>query len=344
VLLFIADDGHPAPEALALVLQAFPKPLIGGLFPELVVHSQRQTTGMLLVPLPYALQTAVFALHSNQPGDFVTQLQTTFAERRAEPQAMFIFMDAFGQNKNNFIQSLFNVFGVTVSYVGGGAGSLSFNPTPCIFHNTGIYQNAVVVGIGESALSLGVAHGWETISAPLKVTEANGNQIISLDWEPALDVYQRVVSQHSGQIFTEGNFFEIAKSYPLGIFAFDREMVVRDPFLVKGTTIYTLDDVPEGEYMSILHGDLDALLRGASSARQQADSRQRATAECQCFCVDCISRVLYMQDDFQREISTIRGDNQIDGILSLGEIANPGDSFLEIYNKTIVVAQWKTKA
>ena len=54
--------------------------------------------------------------------------------------------------------------------------------------------------------------------------------------------------------------------------------------------------------------------------------------------IDCISRVLFLGDYFFREIRAIsRGDIPMIGALTLGEIANSGSDFMQIYNKTCVV-------
>jgi len=55
--------------------------------------------------------------------------------------------------------------------------------------------------------------------------------------------------------------------------------------------------------------------------------------------IDCISRVLFLGDNFQEEINAILQYNQnLVGALSLGEIANTSKEYLEFYNKTSVVA------
>ncbi|MFN2343877.1 MAG: hypothetical protein ABR542_10995, partial [Desulfonatronovibrio sp.] len=53
--------------------------------------------------------------------------------------------------------------------------------------------------------------------------------------------------------------------------------------------------------------------------------------------IDCISRVLFMENDFSMELSAVDDRALTFGALTLGEIANTGDSYLEFYNKTAVV-------
>ena len=47
-----------------------------------------------------------------------------------------------------------------------------------------------------------------------------------------------------------------------------------------------------------------------------------------------------MENDFNKELETIGNDVDVSGILTIGEIANSEKSFLEIYNKTIVIGLW----
>lgn len=53
---------------------------------------------------------------------------------------------------------------------------------------------------------VGVVHGWQPISGAFKVTEGDGNRIISLDWIPAFEVYRQVVESHAGASFAGSSF------------------------------------------------------------------------------------------------------------------------------------------
>ncbi len=343
VLLMGADEGHPAKEELDPLLAAFPKPLIGGIFPEIITDNKRTKTGFLLFPLSFELKTTVIEL-SCDDSDCIDLLKNKFDVNEIKrAKSLFVFVDAFGHKKKSFVHSLFNFFGNTVKYLGGGAGSLSFEPFECILHNSGAYQNAAVLGLCEQPLSLGVAHGWTPIGKPLKVTKAEGNSIISLEWKPAFETYKEQIERHSGLSITEENFFDIAKSYPLGMVKLDSEMVIRDPYRAESGVLHIVDEVPEGEYVRIMHGNIDSLLNGAGAALDEAKTYARRMDQPSMLCIDCISRVLYMQDDFSREIKVVSDQQAVNGALSIGEIANAGETFLEVYNKTIVIALWQTK-
>lgn len=340
LLFFMAFKDAYSDDALTPLLQSSPKPIIGGVFPELIYMGERKNSGVLLIPLTFELDMQLFDL-TDTSEDFLSQLELHQKNTPDPFSTLFVFIDALSNNKEAFIESLFNFFGINLTYIGGGAGSLKFEPFSCIITNKGIYSNAAVIGWGSKKIALGVAHGWKSVSIPLKVTKADKNQLISINWKPAFEVYKGIVEAHSGMKFTAGNFFEIAKSYPLGISKIDAEMVVRDPFAVTDNVLNLVDTVNQGEYVEILHGDPDSLLSGASKAREIAFSKlEDGMDKNSIFCIDCISRVLYMENDFKRELDAIGLDNEVSGILPIGEIANSEESFLEIYNKTIVIGLW----
>lgn len=340
LLFLMAYEEMYSEEILIPLLNKCHKTIIGGVFPELIFMGERKKSGVLLVPLSFEMNGQLFDL-SETSEDFLKQLELHQKDSLDSLSTLFVFIDALCTNKESFIESLFNFFGINPTYIGGGAGSLKFVPFSCIITNNGLYSNAAVIGWAKKKIALGVAHGWQSISIPLKVTKADKNRLLSINWKPAFEVYKKIVEAHSGMKFAEDNFFSIAKSYPLGISKIDAEMVVRDPFMVVDNTLVLVDNVLQGEYVEILHGNMDSLLAGALKAREIAFSKtENAMDKKSIFCIDCISRVLYMENEFNKELETIGNDVDVAGILTIGEIANSEESFLEIYNKTIVIGLW----
>jgi hypothetical protein len=340
ILFFIADKQKYDEQELSPILKALTKPIIGGIFPELIVEKERKDTGALLIPLTFELNTQLIDLNSSSE-EMLEALEKTHYNSVASNSCLFVFVDALSVHKELLLQSLFNFFGTQSTYIGGGAGSLNFTSFPCILNNDGLHQNKAIIGWAHKEVAIGVAHGWEPISKPLKVTGAKDNKVLSINWKPALDIYKQIVQEHASKQLNEHNFFNIAKSYPIGISKLDSEQIVRDPFKIEHNTIHFIDNVLEGEYIQVLHGNIASLLQGAKQAKQQALlKRTTAMNKNFAFCIDCISRVLYLQDEYDKELTIINNGLSAYGILSIGEIANSENSFLEIYNKTNVVAIW----
>jgi hypothetical protein len=342
ILFFKTNDDLFSDEYLTPLLQSFKKPLIGGVFYELIFNSIRKNTGILLIPLKYKLITEVFDFGTNSISNF-EKLEKRFSDTLPENGSVFIFTDAFASSKNLFIEDLFNFFGFKYTFIGAGCGSDSFVSFPCVIHNSGIHANNGVIGFSEEPVKLGVAHGWTPITKPLKVTESELNKVSSINWEPAFEVYRRVVERHSGLNFDDTDFLDIAKSYPIGLVKIDGELVIRDPFLTKDGTIYCLDNIEKGQYITIMNGNVNSLIAGAAKAAESCREIGPImdNAEDFVFCIDCISRVKFLNEDYYKELKAVGGDLPVNGAVSFGEIANDGHSFLEIYNKTVIVAKWE---
>jgi len=337
VIIFISDNNSYDSIEIRPHLLSFKKPIIGGIFPELIFNNELKKEGNLLIGLDYEMKTLVFNLENL---DLLNQkLESHFRIELDTPQSLFVFLDSLGSNKRTFLENLYNYFGASLSYLGGGAGSLSFKPFDCIIDNSGFHRNVAVLGYCNKELKLGVAHGWHQISPPLKVTEAVGNKLISLDWQPAFEIYQKTIREYANLTITADNFFDIAKSFPFGMVKLDSEMIIRDPFGVEDNSILIVDEVPEGEYVQIMNGNIDSLIDGAIKAKDLCLLDKENDDESNLFCIDCISRVLYMEEQFQRELDAISENSNVNGVSTIGEIANSGDTFLEIYNKTIVLAR-----
>lgn len=340
ILLFGCDFNKPTTPEMETLLCLNQIPLLGGFFPEIIADGERKKEGFVLISLYDDLCVEIFDT-SQKNTNLNEQFELWSAACTMNIGSVFCFVNALWTEKTALMATLYDTLGPFVNYLGGGAGSLNFQSFPCIFANQKIIEHGAVIGVMQKQLSLGVSHGWHPISQPIKVTETIGNTIVSLNWKPAFSVYQKLVQSHSKQSITEENFFEIAKSYPLGLVKLDDEMIIRDPYATSNETLQIVDEVPKGEYIRIMHGNMNSLLEGAQNAVDQASINHGE--EFTQLCIDCISRVLFMQDDFSEELTYLNQKQKANGILSIGEIANPINAPLELFNKTVVVAQWKKK-
>ncbi len=116
--------------------------------------------------------------------DFDQRLLELFGDHELTGKTMFVFVDGLSTGISKLIDSLFNNLGLLPNYIGGGAGSLSFQQKPCLFTNQGLLEDAAVLALADTTSSVGVAHGWTPISEAIRVTESEGNMVISLNWRP----------------------------------------------------------------------------------------------------------------------------------------------------------------
>jgi hypothetical protein len=340
VLLLGCDaDGH-TPESADAALRACPKPIVGGVFPQLLHGVDRLESGLVVAGLRRPARVAtVRALSSIGPNELADTVEPT-AEGGAQGDTVVAFADGLSSGLAGLVDGLFDVHGLGVYYVGGGAGSLSLKPSACVFTRDGLLADAAVVARLAVQAGLGVRHGWQPISDAYRVTESRRNVIETLDWRPALDVYREVLDRHGGGPLDGSDFFEVAKAFPFGIERVGGELVVRDPIARDGHRLVCVGEVPQGAFVRILHGRPEALVEAAAAARHDAQQALPPGAGVRCaFVIDCISRVLFLGERFGDELRAIaRPGERTIGALTLGEIANRGRSCLEFHNKTAVVA------
>ncbi len=338
IMVLAADGNGWIPTHLDGILKSTAKPVFGGIFPQILYGNEHLEQGVVVIGLPYDAHVAVIEGLSDKERNFEAEVNASFSDA-LNGGTMFTLVDGFSRRISSLIDALYNTFGLAINYLGGGGGSLSLKQTPCVITPNGLRQDVAVLAYVRAQSGVGVAHGWEPISNTYRVTESAGNEVISLDWRPAFEVYREIVETHADERFTNDNFFSIAKAYPLGIAKLGAELIVRDPIVVDGNKLVCVGEVPTGGFVQILHGNQETLLAAARQALNLAGSSQKDHEPCMELFIDCISRVLYLENKFGLEIVAAHKPGlPLVGMLSIGEIANSGRDYLEFYNKTSVVA------
>lgn len=342
ILVLACDENGWQPEDVDPLLTTSEVPVFGGIFPQIAYQGGNHVKGTLLVGLASAPETGVIEGLSDADAEY-EQALLPLAERWSETcggQTYLVIVDGLASRISALIESLFYTFGLEHNFIGGGAGSLSFEKRPCVITPQGLKKDAALVALLPVPSSIGVTHGWEPVSEAFTVTSSERNVVKSIDWEPAAAFYTRMIHAHSGQDLSIDDFFSVAKSYPLGISRLGAEMVVRDPLMMNEKGELTcVGEVPEGCMVRLLNGNPDTLIAAATHAREQALAAYQGStlASTDWLLIDCISRVLYLGDDMTKELQAVAQGEAVFGAFTLGEIANSGNDYLDFYNKTIVV-------
>lgn len=335
LLLLAADANDCETEEIDTWLRACPVPVFGGVFPQLIHDCQNREHGFIVAGLSETVEVHNIPGLSDPSSDYFETLEPLFGGK-PEPVTLVVLVDGMGSGISALLDSVFDVLGSEPVYFGGGAGSLSFVQKPCLFSNEGMLTDYAQLTALPLRLVLGVEHGWEKFAGPFVATSGTRNIVASLDFKPAFDVYQEFVEADSGKHFTNTNFFDIAKGYPFGMERPDGSIVVRDPITRDGTSMVCVGEVPINSVVYLLKGKPENLIHAAARGASRLPKGYGPA-----IMSDCISRVLYLGDDFVKEIEVIQsevGPRPIFGMLTLGEIANGGDRCLEFYNKTLVLA------
>lgn len=343
ILVFACDANGWTAEAIDPIAATANLPVVGGIYPGVIHGGQRHYHGTLLVGLPMDVDIGVVDNLSDPDKGVELPLDALAAgAARGEPTTHLVFVDGLASGIRSLVEGLFMSFGIENHFIGGGAGSLSFIQRPCLLTPDGLQADVALIITLATASAIGVTHGWAPVSDSMVVTSSERNMIKSLDWQPAAAQYARMIEADGGGPIDPDDFFATACSYPLGMVRLNAEMVVRDPLMsTPEGALVCVGEVPEGCTVRLLNGNHDTLIAAADQARQQALSQaaeQRLPAPLNDWIlIDCISRALYLGDDFAAELDAVGQGGRVFGALTLGEIANSGDDYLEFFNKTTVL-------
>lgn len=343
IMVLAGEGNYFTPETTDPIFMGVKKAIFGGIFPQILYNTENLVKGTIIAGIRHNVRTFVFENISNNTESFDQIMDDASLGRPKPDSTIFMFIDGMSKNIAGLLDSTFNHMGLIANYIGGGAGSHDFHGMPCIITNSGLKQDAAVLAFADLKSGIGVAHGWQPVSEPMKITSSTYNTLASLDWKPALEVYCNVLADISKTNINEVTFGKYAKSYPLGIVKFAEELLVRDPVSCNGNSMVCLGEMPQNAFIYILKGDSVKLLAGARKTRSIAEKvyfTKHGTSintSPLTFFIDCVTRAEFLGVDFKKELEIASAGKEMIGALTLGEIANSGSDYLEFYNKTSVI-------
>ncbi len=337
-LLFVGEHSKIDISELSTSLRNKNIAFIGGVFPKVIHQNTTYEKGIVISVLKNVLEISTILKISTKNYDIAP---VSFSDEKE--YSLITFVDGLTSNISAFLGKLYEKYGMKTNYFGGGAGSLSLKQAPCVFSKDGIFEDAAVFVIMEMESSIGVKHGWKKLEGPYIVTKADKNTVEEINWRNPFETYQTIVEADAQKKFTATNFFEIAKGYPLGIIKQGFDHIIRDPLSInEKKELVCVGEVEENTLINIMQGDASSLIKASLEAAQESISKAKTPSTA--IIIDCISRILYLEEDFKHELNNVSQaivekypEIPVNGALTLGEISSYGNGFIEFYNKTIVV-------
>lgn len=335
VLILACAANNYSAEELTPLLQSLDMTVLGAVFPSVILGAQLYETGTLLISYDSKIPTTVFPDISR--GDHASIVEKLNPQ---EQSSLIVLADALCGGIETFIDGLYHHLGTGLRVIGGGAGSMDFVQRPCLFCNQGFIEDAAIVTFLPQPLDTTTGHGWEILDGPYVVTESDGHNIISINYQPAFDLYNEAIRRLSGRDLTQEGFFEVAMNFPFGISELNGEMLVRDPIVSQDGSITFVGNVPQNATVYILQGDQDKLINAALDT-SKSFLQQKEHAEDTVILFDCISRQIYLGDRVTEELVGIEEqlppDNHLVGAFTLGEIVNRQGGPVQLMNKSLVL-------
>lgn len=351
VLALVAEaDREAAVPALQAACARLEVPLCGAVFPALLDRDVFVRRGLLLLRFdempPFALYAPLGPSHPAVPAT-VERLAGDLAARLDQPgeQALFLVFDATVVNIATLLDELYLRLADRVRYMGVNAGSETFRPMPCLFDNTRLVQDGVLAVLLPDHPGAVVEHGFRAPERMISATSTDGNRIITIDWEPAFEVYREVVRAEYGVAIDASSFYRFAVHFPFGIVRARGEIVVRIPVALEADgSLFCVGEVPPNAVLTLLRPEevdsartVEALASGLR--HNHGDLRQ---AELLTFY--CAGRRLHLGQRARQELALLAertGAARLSGALSLGEIGHSLQWGCPLFhNAALVCCRW----
>ncbi len=193
--------------------------------------------------------------------------------------------------------------------------------------------------LSNKPIGVGVSHGWTPASEPMRVTEADGMRLVSLNAMPAAEVFE----EHAG---ATGQAFDPADPIPFflhNIIGIDTGsgFKLRVPLAVNPDgSVTCAADIPAGATVRIMKATGGSSAEAAESAALSALGQLNGHRPKVALFFDCVATRLRMGQEFGLEMDALRnvlGATKYAGCNTYGQIARAERQFSGFHNCTAVV-------
>ncbi|MBS0348750.1 MAG: FIST C-terminal domain-containing protein [Proteobacteria bacterium] len=341
VLLLLPEAEKAHIPAIQAVFREAAVPLLGAVFPALIVNDEFVPHGAWLIgldPMPPAF--LVDGIDGDVQAASARIVSAVRQVRRDEVRddTLFLIFDATVPTIGSILLGLYGELQDGVEYAGVNAGSETFQRMPCLFDHQRLVDNGVA-GLLMPALKTVVKHEYPVARSLMQATSTQGNKIKLIDQRPAMEVYRELIQAEYGVALTHDNFYDYAVHYPFGL-VMAANVVVRIPVgFEEDGSIICVGEIPPYSILSVLKApglETSRCVTAITNALGcDVDSSRDALVT-----FYCAGRRLHLQDDSLKELRQLRrrsGASRLVGALSLGEISSFEDIGIPDFHNAALV-------
>jgi hypothetical protein len=256
-------------------------------------------------------------------------------------RSALVLTDALAGYADDLIEQI-NLFTAgTYQLFGGGAGDdANFGRTHVFYGTEAVPDAAVALEIlSNKPLGIGVGHGWNPASAPMRVTEADGMRLISMNAVPAVEIFQEH-AEATGQNFDAADPIPFFLHNVIGIDTGDGYKL-RVPLSVNPDgSVSCAADIPAGATVYIMRATPASSSEAAASATQVALQQLKGNQPKVALFFDCVATRLRVGAEFgseMRALESVLGPTKYAGCNTYGQVARADGQFSGFHNCTAVV-------
>jgi len=256
-------------------------------------------------------------------------------------RSALVMTDALAGHADDLVEQLTVLTSGMYQFAGGGAGDDARFSRTHVFCGTEAFTDACVglELLSRKPLGIGVDHGWVPASGSLRVTEARGAQVVSLNAMPAVEAFQAHASA-TGQRFDQSAPLPFFLHNILGIDT-GTGYRLRVPLTIgEDGSVHCAAEIPVGARVCIMKTTGESPIVAAQRATQSAIRSLHGHKPAAALLFDCVATRLRMGDAFGYEVDSVArllDGASLVGCNTYGQIARADGQFGGFHNCTAVV-------
>jgi hypothetical protein len=267
---------------------------------------------------------------------FVGLTDYTFPHRSA-----LVMTDALAGHADLLVDELTLATAGQYQFFGGGAGDNAQFQRTSVFMGREVLNGAAVALeiLTEKPIGVGVRHGWTPASSPLRVTEAEGMRLVSLNGLPAAEVFEAHAAA-TGHALNRDAPIPFFLHNILGIQAGESHRLRVPLAILPDGSVLCAAEVPEGAVVYIMRASAASAVEAAQEATRAALAGLGGLQPQAALFFDCVATRLRMGDEFSDEVAAVRqqlAGADLVGCNTHGQIARGEGQFDGFHNCTAVV-------